>query len=361
MDELIKNRDLQKLDKLDLLDMTFSQMEQYFSSIGEASFRAKQLFRWIYKNETFSFLEMTDLSKSLRAKLEEQAFITQLKLGERQISKDGTQKLLFELHDKKQVECVLIPDGKRVTLCISSQVGCALGCRFCYTATMGAGRDLSVAEYMGQFLGASALLEDEQRITNVVFMGMGEPLLNFDNLIQTLSIMTDKQGLALASRRLTVSTAGICPKIEQLAEVMPIRLAISLHATTDAQRDELMPINKRYNIKRLFESLEKFRVIQDNHRLPITLEYILMDGINDTDDDAKRLLKLARKVQGKINLIPYNEHDGAPYKRPSKQKIEHFHQLLQRTAVRATKRTTRGEDISAACGQLAIASKTNKK
>jgi len=338
--------------KIELLNMTQEDLKGFFASLNEPPFRAKQVFKWLYHALETDFMEMTNLSLKLRTKLTQIASITDLPLLHEQQSQDGTRKFLFGLHDGARIESVLIPDEKRNTLCISSQVGCALACKFCYTATMGPGRNLTVAEYMGQFLGVSRRLPEDQRITNVVFMGMGEPLVNLKNLFSTLDLLTDDSGLNIGKRRITISTAGLCPQLLELSEKVPVRLAISLHATTDEQRDELMPINKRYNIKKLFETL---RHCSTKKRLPVTLEYTLIDQVNDSDADARRLAKLAHSIHAKVNLIPYNEHPGAPdYKRPSAARIERFRDNLQKAHVRATKRATRGDDISAACGQLAI-------
>ncbi|HAA58112.1 MAG TPA: 23S rRNA (adenine(2503)-C(2))-methyltransferase RlmN [Myxococcales bacterium] len=341
-------------EKVNLLNFSREQMRDYFTSIGEKPFRADQIFQWIYQRDVYDFEEMTNISKKLRQKLAGIAEIKLLDIATHQRSKDGTQKILFRLADGNQIESVLIPTEKRNTLCISSQVGCALACRFCYTATMGPGRNLSIAEYMGQFLTSQQQLPKGQRITNVVFMGMGEPLVNFENLMNTLSIMTDHNGPGLGGRRLTVSTAGLCPQILELGKRSSARLAISLHATTDEQRDELMPINKRYNLATLLDTLKTFQDQQQTQRAAVTLEYTLIKDVNDSDEDAQRLSKMAKSLGAKVNIIPYNEHPGAPYERPSNNRVYRFHDLLHDRDVRVTKRTTRGDDISAACGQLAI-------
>lgn len=336
----------------DLLDLTLAEMEAFFRDLGEPAYRARQVYRWLYKEQETDLQKMTNLSKKLRQRLAEQATITALEIDEFQQSNDGTFKVLFRLQDGARIESVLIPEGNRNTLCISSQVGCALDCRFCYTAKMGPGRNLRVSEYIGQWMGVARRLPPGQRVTNIVFMGMGEPLVNFKNLLKALERFTDEQGIGLGKRRITVSTAGLCPQIIKLGEQMPVRLAISLHATTDPQRDQIMPINKRYNLKSLFAALRQF---QHKRRLPITLEYTLIEGVNDSDQDAKRLAKLAHSIDAKVNLIPYNEHPGAPeYKRPPDARITNFRELLLKAHVRATQRATRGDDISAACGQLAI-------
>ncbi|MCB9638620.1 MAG: 23S rRNA (adenine(2503)-C(2))-methyltransferase RlmN [Myxococcales bacterium] len=347
-------------ERVDMLNFTRKELEQYFIQQGDKAFRARQIFRWIYKQDVTDFTEMTDLSRNMREHLLEHATISSLDVVRVMDSVDGTKKILFRLKDGAQVESVVIPIGKRLTLCISSQVGCALGCRFCYTATMGPGRNLTIAEYMGQFLGAQRLLPEGQSITNIVFMGMGEPLVNFQNLLGTLDILTDELGPKLGARRLTVSTAGLCPQILKLGETFPVRLALSLHATTDAQRDQIMPINQRYNLKTLFETLRNFQKLPSQQSLPVTLEYTLIKDINDSPEDAKRLIKLSRSIRSKINLIPYNEHPGAPYKRPSSEAIANFLRILQESGVLATERQTRGDDILAACGQLALDGEAKK-
>lgn len=341
--------------KLDLLNHTWDELEELCVSMGQPKYRARQLFRWIYEEFETDVMNMTDLPKAFRQQLQEKASVGTLRLESVAESTDGTKKYLFQLHDRLRIETVLIPEEKRNTLCVSSQVGCALACKFCYTASLGPGRNLTLGEYIAQVLEAARNMPEEQRkITNVVFMGMGEPLVNFENLMRTLTVLMDPRGLNLGRRRLTVSTAGLCPQILKMGERFPVRLAISLHATTDEQRDDLMPINQRYPIQRLFETLHAYRELTPTHRLPITLEYTLMAGVNDTQQDAHRLAKLARSIEAKVNLIPYNEHPGAPYKRPASSTINAFKNLLQSKRIRATCRVTRGDDIYAACGQLAI-------
>lgn len=340
--------------KTDLLSLTWSELQDWCVQEGLPSYRSKQLFRWLYTRHETDFEQMTDLPKALRQQLAEKATVGTLRLQQQLDSQDGTRKLLFRLHDHKSIETVLIPEDKRNTLCVSSQVGCALGCKFCYTASMGPGRNLTVGEYMAQFIETYRTLPPDQHITNIVFMGMGEPLVNFDNLMKALELLTDERGIGLGKRRITVSTAGLCPQILELGERYPVRLAISLHATTDEVRDDLMPINQKYGIDRLFETLAGYQELMSSMRLPITLEYTLIDGLNHSDQDAKRLIQLARRIDAKINLIPYNEHPGAPYKRPSRNRIMHFFHLLDQANVRVTRRQTRGDDIYAACGQLAI-------
>ncbi len=340
--------------RVDLLNFTWSELENLLQSWGQPKFRVKQLFRWIYEELETDFNNMTDLPKALRQRLVEEATVGTLEVESIADSVDGTQKILYRLQDGLRIESVLIPEEKRNTLCVSSQVGCALGCRFCYTASLGPGRNLTVGEYMAQYLDTARMLSDDRSITNVVFMGMGEPLVNFNNLMQTLELLTDKRGLNLGRRRLTVSTAGLCPQILQMGAKFPVRLAISLHATTNEQRDDLMPINQRYPLETLFNTLGRYRELTPTHRMPITLEFTLIEGVNNSMADARRLAKLAHSIEAKVNLIPYNEHPGAPYQRPSPTNIVKFRDELQRNKIRATCRITRGDDIYAACGQLAI-------
>lgn len=340
--------------RVDLLNFTWSELENLLQSWGQPKYRVKQLFRWIYEELETDFNNMTDLPKALRQRLNEEAAVGTLEVESVADSVDGTKKILYRLQDGLRIESVLIPEEKRNTLCVSSQVGCALGCRFCYTASLGPGRNLTVGEYMAQYLDTARMLAEDSSITNVVFMGMGEPLVNFSNLMQTLELLTDARGLNLGRRRLTVSTAGLCPQILQMGEKFPVRLAISLHATTDEQRDDLMPINQRYPLETLFDTLQQYRKLTPTHRMPITLEFTLIEGVNNSMADARRLAKLAHSIQAKVNLIPYNEHPGAPYKRPSQRNIFEFRDELQRKKIRATCRITRGDDIYAACGQLAI-------
>lgn len=339
---------------IDLLNFSWDGLEQLMLSWNQPKYRAHQIFRWLYQEQETDITQMTDLPKALRQRLTEEATVGTLTLEQQALSDDGTQKILFRLRDGMRIETVLIPDPPRNTLCVSSQVGCALGCRFCYTASLGPGRNLTLGEYMAQFIEVSRLLPPDQSISNVVFMGMGEPLINFDNLMHTLSLLTDDRGLNLGKRRITVSTAGLCPQILKLGEQHPVRLAISLHATTDSQRDQLMPINQRYPIQTLFATLQQYRKLTPTYRLPITLEYTIISEINDHLSDARRLAKLAHSIEAKVNIIPYNEHPGAPYRRPAQTHIDQFLEALKQQHIRATCRMTRGDDIYAACGQLAI-------
>lgn len=340
--------------RTDLLNLTRQELQEWCSQHKQPAYRAKQLYQWLYQHFETDFAQMTNLPKAFRAILETHATVGTLRTQQVLRSQDGTIKLLFLLHDNRRIEAVLIPEDKRMTLCVSSQVGCALGCKFCYTASMGPGRNLTLGEYVAQLIEASRILPKDRRVTNVVFMGMGEPLINFDNLLKTIDTLTDEEGLHLGKRRITVSTAGLCPQIIELGRRSPVRLAISLHATTNETRDALMPINQRYDLETLFGALHQYRELMSSYRLSITLEYTLIEGVNDRDEDAKRLIKRARSIDAKINLIPYNEHPGAPYKRPSRNRIMRFRKLVEASNLRVTCRVTRGDDIYAACGQLAI-------
>ncbi len=343
-------------ERVDILGLSLEELMAFAEELGEPKYRGKQLFNWIYRKIKTDFDEMTDLPKGFRAKVKERATAGTLTLEEVQTSRDGTQKLLFSLRDGRQIESVIIPNSDgRISLCISSQAGCPLNCQFCYTATLGAGRNLTAGEIVAQFIEASKLLPEGKKLTNVIFMGMGEPLLNLKNVIKALRIFSDERGLNLGRRRLTVSTVGIPPKIVELAEEFPARLALSLHAPTDKKRSQIIPLNKKYPLKTLLEALRKYRKLApSSHRHPITLEYLLLKDFNTGPDDARELIRLARSLRAKVNLIPFNEHPGANFQRPTQREIEEFRKYLQDAGVRNTLRQTRGADIFAACGQLAL-------
>lgn len=344
-----------------IFGLTRPELTQWLELQEAKSSHADRIFRSVYKQHAASWEDMTFLPHSLREQLQGAYQLDGLAVEKILDSSDGTRKILFRLDDGSRVETVCIPSGSRLTLCVSSQVGCALGCKFCYTASMGPGRNLSVAEYIGQCIGGFRLAPGHFSIVNVVFMGMGEPLVNLDSLLKTLQILTDPLGPKWGVRRITVSTAGLCPQILALGQAFPARLALSLHATTNPVRDELMPINRRYNIETLFSTLQQFQQLPGQEGVPVLLEYTLIQDTNDSPDDAHRLAELASSIHSKINLIPYNEHPGAPYKRPSDTRISAFFQILQQAKIRVTCRQTRGDDILAACGQLAITSIPNFK
>ncbi len=337
-----------------ILDFTRDELVSWFEDKGIRSFRAGQIFKWIYLQQANSFEEMTNLSKDLRQTLKKYFYIPRLELENRQISKDTTQKFLYRLEDGHHIESVLIPEKDHFTLCVSSQVGCAQDCQFCLTAKGGLTRNLSVGEIIAQIRDARYELVQKGveplQLSNIVFMGMGEPLANYKNLIKSLKTITDSDyGLKFAKRRISVSTCGLVPKITQLGEDIQVNLAVSLNATTDEMRTRLMPINKKYPLKVLLDACRTFNMKPRNK---ITFEYILMKGINDSMEDAKRLVKLLAPIRAKVNLIPFNEHPGSRYKCPSKNTINAFLTYLLDQNMTAITRKSKGADILAACGQL---------
>ncbi len=342
-----------KSKQVDIKGMTLSQMRAWFTEIGEKPFHANQVFRWLYIQKVTTFEEMTNISKSLRNKLNEFAFISKLTIDSLLTSNDGTTKIRYRLSDGEMIESVLIPDKKRLTLCISSQVGCAVNCQFCFTAKMGLLRHLTVSEIIDQVLFASQI-EGFPPITNIVFMGMGEPLNNLKNVIDASHILLAQHGFGFSKRKVTVSTSGIVPAITQLKESVGVRLAVSLNATTDQQRTEIMPINRKWNIATLLHTL---RSLQLEPREKITIEYVMIKGFNDTIQDAARLHRLLKQIPTKINLIPFNPHSGAPFQRPDRKTVEAFHQYLYDQHEDILLRKSRGDEIGAACGQLVVPQK----
>jgi len=336
---------------VNLLGLNRPALEAYFARLGEKPFRARQLLKWVHGRGVLDFHAMTDLGKSLRARLEGEAVLSPPRVVRCQESRDGTRKWLMELADGNRIETVFIPEERRGTLCVSSQVGCALNCAFCATARQGFSRHLSAAEIVGQVWQAHRLLPPG-RITNVVLMGMGEPLLNFDAVVDATDLMMDDLAYGLAKRRVTVSTAGLVPAIEKLSQVSDVSLAVSLHATTDRLRDELVPINRKYPLSQLLEACRRFIHSPRQQGRKITWEYVMLDGINDSLADARRLVKLLSRIPSKINLIPFNPFPGAPYRRSDAAAIARFQRVLQDAGYLTTVRRTRGDDIDAACGQL---------
>lgn len=337
-------------EKTNLLNFDRKGLQSYLVEIGEKPFRATQLLQWIHQRGMDGFEGMTNLSKSLRGSLEATAAIRAPELVFEQRAQDGTRKWLLQLDDGNRVETVFIPEDDRGTLCISSQVGCALDCSFCSTARQGFNRNLSVAEIIGQLWLAQRELGEAGRVTNVVLMGMGEPLLNFNNVVSAVNLMLDDFAYGLSKRRVTLSTAGVVPALDRLGEVTDIALAVSLHATNDALRDQLVPINKKYPIKELLAACKRY--IADEGRRKITFEYVMLDGVNDTPAHAKALIRLLSDVPSKINLIPFNPFPGAPYRCSSPQAITRFQETLSAAGFTVIVRKTRGDDIDAACGQL---------
>ncbi|BCB97362.1 putative dual-specificity RNA methyltransferase RlmN [Dissulfurispira thermophila] len=334
------------IKKINLKALSKQQLESFIKEYGLPSFRSKQVLHWIYEKYVQSIEDITELSKDLRERLSENAYISNLELLDRQVSKDGTEKFLFGLEDGETIESVLIPDEDRLTLCISSQVGCAMACRFCLTGQLGLRRNLKSHEIIDQIISVSRL--KERAITNIVLMGMGEPLSNFDNVVEALWRTTDL--MKISQRRITLSTSGIVPKILELPLKAPlINLAISLNATTDEVRDYIMPINKTYPIKELLNACRKFPLPQ---RKRITFEYVLLKNINDSPDDAKRLINLLTGIPSKINLIPFNPYEGSEFQRPDDMQVLNFQGVLIKGHITAIIRKSKGQDIMAACGQL---------
>jgi len=340
---------------VNLLDFDQEKLAAYFAESGEKPFRAKQLLRWMHQFGESDFSRMSDLSKALREKLGGLAVIEPPRLIQEQISDDGTRKWLLDVGAGQGVETVFIPDGDRGTLCVSSQVGCALECSFCSTGRQGFNRNLSVYEIIGQLWWANKALgctpRNERVIGNVVLMGMGEPLLNFDNTVTALHLMLDDNAYGLSRRRVTVSTSGIVPAMDRLREACPVSLAVSLHAPNDALRDVLVPINKKYPLSELMAACRRYVV--DAPRDYITFEYVMLDGVNDSPAHARELVALTRDVPCKFNLIPFNPFPDSEYRRSPAEVIRRFGSILIDAGRVVTTRKTRGDDIDAACGQLA--------
>jgi 23S rRNA (adenine2503-C2)-methyltransferase len=341
--------------KTNLLNYDLPALTEYFQQIGQKPFRAKQVMRWIHQAGASSFDEMTDLAKALRAELQQHAELAVPALMTAQESQDGTRKWLLDVGTGNGVETVFIPESERGTLCISSQIGCALECTFCSTGRQGFNRNLSAAEIIGQLWWANKAMgvtpKNERVISNVVMMGMGEPLANFDNVVTALSIMLDDHGYGLSRRRVTVSTSGMVPQMDRLKEVMPVALAVSLHASNDAVRDEIVPLNKKYPLKELMAACQRYLVKAP--RDFVTFEYVMLDGVNDKPQHARELLSLVKDVPCKFNLIPFNPFPNSGYNRSSNENIRVFREILQEAGLVVTVRKTRGDDIDAACGQLA--------
>ena len=340
---------------INLLDFDPEGLRDFFVSIGEKPYRADQVLRWVYHRQVIDFEGMTDLGKALRQKLSTLAELRPPTIVSERISRDGTVKWLIGLPGGNAVETVFIPEPGRGTLCVSSQVGCALNCTFCSTGAQGFARNLTTSEIIGQvWLAAHALGHErngERRITNVVMMGMGEPLLNFDAVIPALRLMRDDIGFGLAARRVTVSTAGLVPGIEKLRQEVDVALAVSLHAPVDDLRTEIVPLNRKYPIAVLMDACRAY--LDGQRKRSITFEYTLLDGVNDSPEHARRLVKLLRRVPSKLNLIPFNPFPGTAYRCSSPERIDTFQRIVREGGLIATVRKTRGDDIDAACGQLA--------
>jgi 23S rRNA (adenine2503-C2)-methyltransferase len=333
------------MTKVDLKNYTLEELEAFIAGQGKEKFRARQIFKWMYQHDATSFTDMSNLSKDFRQELERSAWVSSLEPEVVEVSSDGTQKYLFRLADGATVESVLIPDEDRTTLCISSQVGCAMGCGFCLTGTFNLTRNLTTAEIVNQV----SAVKRREPVRNIVFMGMGEPLHNLDNVIRALKILIHPDGFQISSRKVTVSTAGLVPEMARLGESVTVNLAVSLNATTDETRDRIMPVNRRYPLKELLAACKAFPLPS---RRWITVEYVMIRDFNDSLDDARRLVRLISAFPSKVNLIPFNEHEGCSFRTPSQDSIDRFHKFLLDKHITVITRSSRGSDISAACGQL---------
>ena len=358
---------------MNLVGLTRDAMREVLIAQGtpekQAKMRVGQIWQWIYQWGTRDFAEMTNLSKAFRAELAEKFVIEVPEVVTKQVSEDGTRKYLVRIAGRHEVEVVYIPEDGRGTLCVSSQVGCTLTCSFCHTGTQKLVRNLTAAEIIGQVMVArddldewpvpGTITEAPRLLSNIVLMGMGEPLYNFENVRDAMKIAMDPEGIQLSRRRITLSTSGVVPEIARTAEEIGCQLAVSFHATTDAVRDKLVPINKRWNIAELIEALRSYPKVSNSER--ITFEYVMLNGVNDSDADAYRLIELIRGIPAKINLIPFNEWPGAPYTRSSNNRIRAFSEIIYKAGYASPVRKPRGEDIMAACGQLKSATERARK
>jgi len=341
---------MSRSNKTDIKDLTNDQLVLWLESKGLEPYRAAQILKWIYLRQTDTFDIMTDVGKEIRKLLSRHFSIARLEKARIETSQDGSKKYLFKLNDGKHVESVLIPEKDHYTLCISTQVGCAQGCRFCLTARGGLVRNLTRGEIIAQVRDVSKCLDGPKRLTNIVLMGMGEPLANYSNVVSAINTITDSNyGLGFSSRRLTLSTAGLVPKLSSLGRDTSVNLAISLNATDNKTRNMLMPINRKYPLEKLLDACAGYPLLP---RRRITFEYILIKGINDSITDAKRLVTLLRPIRAKINLIPFNEYEGSEFNRPEESAIFNFKEILNKNDYTAIIRHSKGQDISAACGQL---------
>lgn len=345
---------------INLIGLDRDDMAAVLSEMGEPRFRAEQLFKWVYGRGVSDFSEMTNIAKPLQARLAEKFVIARPGISRDLASEDGTHKWLLDLGDGNEVECVHIPESDRGTLCVSSQVGCTLNCRFCHTGTQRLVRNLGPTEIVGQIMLARDHLGEwptaerrtiyERELSNIVMMGMGEPLYNFENVAKALKIVMDDAGIAISRRRITLSTAGVVPLIERCGEELGVNLAVSLHATRDELRDEIVPINRKYPIAELLQACRNYPGLKNSRR--ITFEYVMLRDVNDSDADARELVRIIAGIPAKVNLIPFNPWPGAPYDRSSDERIEAFAEIVRNAGYPSPVRTPRGEDIMAACGQL---------
>ncbi|HHE9491781.1 bifunctional tRNA (adenosine(37)-C2)-methyltransferase TrmG/ribosomal RNA large subunit methyltransferase RlmN [Haemophilus influenzae] len=357
MSELLSVQSDAPAKKINLMDLTRQQMREFFKELGEKPFRADQLVKWIYHFGEDNFDNMTNINKKLREKLKTVAEIKAPEVAVEQRSADGTIKWAMQVGEQ-QVETVYIPEADRATLCVSSQVGCALACTFCSTAQQGFNRNLTVSEIIGQVWRASKIIGNfgvtgVRPITNVVMMGMGEPLLNVANVVPAMEIMLDDFAYGLSKRRVTLSTSGVVPALDNLSKMIDVALAISLHAPNDELRDEIVPINKKYNIKTLIDSVNRYLTVSNANHGKVTIEYVMLDHVNDGVEHAHQLADVLKNTPCKINLIPWNPFPEAPYAKSSNTRIDRFQKTLMEYDFTVIIRKTRGDDIDAACGQLA--------
>ncbi|HYR36546.1 MAG TPA: 23S rRNA (adenine(2503)-C(2))-methyltransferase RlmN [Burkholderiales bacterium] len=346
---------------MNLIGLDAAGLARFFEEQGEKPFRARQLLRWIHQQGETDFGRMSDLAKPLREKLAASARIDAPAIVGDTTAEDGTRKWLLKVDEANAVEAVFIPETRRGTLCISSQAGCTLDCAFCSTGKQGFNRNLDAAEIIGQLWLANRLLEGARPVSNVVMMGMGEPLLNLDSVIPALRLMLDDNAYGLSRRRVTVSTSGVIPGIDRLRDECPVALAVSLHAPNDELRDRLVPVNRKYPLRELLAACNRY--LEKAPRDFITMEYVMLDGVNDSDAHARELVQLAKRVRCKFNLIPFNPFPGSDFTRSDPERIRRFAAVLQNAGLTVTTRKTRGDDIAAACGQLAgdVADRTRRR
>lgn len=338
------------MPRVDLKELDGPGLEALVAELGQKPYRARQIERWVYVLRAGGIESMTDLSKAFRARLGRRAFLSDVRPAKVEESRDGTRKLLFRLADGELVEAVLIRERGHLTLCLSSQVGCAMGCRFCKTGTLGLKRNLSRAEIINQVLAAFKLAPEGSSLTNLVFMGMGEPLANLDNLVSAINVLTEPGLVGLSRRRLSVSTVGLVPLIPRLAQSGGVGLTVSLNSADDKVRSWLMPVNEKFGLEALHRALKAFPL---SPRRMITVAYVMLAGVNDTEEDARKLTRFLAGLRAKVNLIPFNPVEGIPFERPGESAVEAFRQTLVKKNYTAVVRHSKGQDISAACGQLA--------
>jgi 23S rRNA (adenine2503-C2)-methyltransferase len=346
-----------QLKKINLLDLTRDGLRAFFNEMGEKPFRAEQIMKWIYQQGVSDFEQMTNLNKALRIKLQAKCEIKAPEIAYQQNASDGTIKFALKLEGGQEVETVWIPDGDRATLCVSSQVGCALECTFCSTAQQGFNRNLKVSEIIGQVWRVATTIglnndTAKRPITNVVMMGMGEPLLNVKNVVPAMELMLDDLAFGLSKRRVTLSTSGVVPALDMLGDQIDVALAISIHAPDNALRDVLVPVNKKYPIEVFLASVRRYLTKSNANQGKVTVEYVMLNGVNDSTDQAHALAKVMADTPCKINLIPFNPYPGSPYTCSSNSRIDRFAKVLMEYGLIVVVRRTRGDDIDAACGQL---------